>query len=410
MLQNKTNFDGIAYAKINIDSAKSKLQYKLGDIMSKTLLLSPEKSANQYANMPRGILTIDGSANILNGKLRTYNLTISPSETVVGIYFKGSVYKTTIRSVERGAYSFSISGNYADLTDIYFAFISKNQVVLCGGTYNDCIADIKEQIFDQKPPVAQPSVKDEKDYISVAEEDINDFFMQNDTKLRLDDIESSSASTDNVNVQADFTQTMPYMEMPLSDNAFETASGVYPIQNEAIEFAEQIVQDESAISNEAKDVENITTASDDDINNTSNENLNYADTVTKQQLTQDELKKENEQSVAGDFFSNIGDQLNELLANYPLDEELNAIVPDAKFVKIADNETGESYVLGVINQNGSPRYLAYGIPSSYDSEPPDSMRGKCQWLPTDLTDPLSDGYYIIYQDMQTGNLINIDIV
>ena len=132
---------------------------------------------------------------------------------------------------------------------------------------------------------------------------------------------------------------------------------------------------------------------------TRNENVNEDDSQTTSSRT-----------FAGDFFANISDQLDELLGSYPLDEELNAIVPDAKFVKIADSETGESYVLGVINQNGAPRYLAYGIPSTYDSEPPESMKGKCQWLPTDLTDPLSDGYYIIYQDTQTGNLINIDIV
>lgn len=379
--------------------------------MSKTLLLSPEKSASQYANMPRGILTIDGNARSLNGKLRTYNLTISPSETVVGVYFNGSVYKTSIRPVERGAYSFSLTGNYADLSDIYFAFIYKNQVLLCGGTYGDCIADIKEQIFDEKPATvsAQAQTEESEDYETAAEEDINDFFMQADTKRRLDDIENIHDATENVDTTPAFSQSMPYMDMPLTDNAFET-TGVYPIQNEgeqtdSASVDEPLAQGVNSMPNDTVTVqtenEQLANAMGTDINEKSDD---------ASAVNQAEAQSINSQSFAGDFFANISDQLDELLSSYPLDEELNAIVPDAKFVKIADSETGESYVLGVINQNGAPRYLAYGIPSTYDSEPPDSMKGKCQWLPTDLTDPLSDGYYIIYQDTQTGDLINIDIV
>lgn len=377
--------------------------------MSKTLLLSPEKTVSQYANMPRGILTIDGNARSLNGKLRTYNLTISPNETVVGVYFNGVVYKAGIHSVERGAYSFSLTGDYADLSDIYFAFIYKNQVLLCGGTYSDCIADIKEQIFDEKPAPAsaQSITNDTDDYETVAEEDINDFFMQADTKRRLDNIENIHNDAENVDSAPTFSQSMPYMEMPLTDNAFETA-GVYPIQNDVEPVDNESVENKQTVSAteqsaditvNADSVPDADTSSFAEPNLTRNENVNQDDNQTTSSRT-----------FAGDFFANISDQLDELLGSYPLDEELNAIVPDAKFVKIADSETGESYVLGVINQNGAPRYLAYGIPSTYDSEPPESMKGKCQWLPTDLTDPLSDGYYIIYQDTQTGNLINIDIV
>lgn len=370
--------------------------------MSKTLLLSPEKTARQYTNMPRGILTIDGDTKSLNGKLRTYNLTMNLSETVVGVYFNANVYKTSLRPVEKGAYAFSLSGNYADLSDIYFAFICKNQVLLCGGTYGDCIANIKEQFFDENPDPDTTQTQPNDDYATIAEEDINDFFMQADTKRRLDDLENIHNDAQNVDTSQAYSQSMPYMDMPNLDNAFD-ATNIYPIQNENESMqAGKLVDGTPYEDANATPFENL--------NNTHEQNFDPAKMGESANESLAEAQTSNEKEFAGEFFANISEQLDELLTSYPLDDELNAIVPDAKFVKIADSETGESYVLGVISQDGSPRYLAYGIPSTYDSEPPDSMKGKCQWLPTDITDPLSDGYYIIYQDTQTGDLINIDIV
>ena len=341
--------------------------------MSKTLLLSPEENSQVHANMPRGILTIDGSVKFLVGKLRTYNLTLSPSEVVVGIYYKGKVLRASLRAVERGAYAFNLDGDFRDMSDIYFAFLVGQQVVLCGGTYGDSIVDIKQMLFESQ----NHTPASELDYEEASEEDVRNFFMKEENISRLEGEELIHKKNTNVDIHA-----MPYMDSINVDTFGESA--VYPIT--------------TPVDNVA--MNEVSTPTDNDID-TESEPVNIGILPEQEQTADSEIS---------DFFDNINAQLDELMHNYPADDELNAIVPDAKFVRITDNESGENYILGIIYQEGEPRYLAYGIPGTYDSDPPEQMKGKCQWLPTDLTDPLSDGYYIIYQDTHTGNLVNIDIV
>ena len=110
-------------------------------------------------------------------------------------------------------------------------------------------------------------------------------------------------------------------------------------------------------------------------------------------------------SASLDFLNDIIYQLDEMLTKYPEDSTLNTIIPNSKFVCV---DGPDRYVLGVIYENSQLKYIAYGVPSPYNSLPPNDFGKHYQWLPINSRDVMSDGYYMIFQDALTGALIEID--
>ena len=66
------------------------------------------------------------------------------------------------------------------------------------------------------------------------------------------------------------------------------------------------------------------------------------------------------------------------------------------------------YVVGIIYHNHDIKYICYGVPGTYENEPPVEMRHYSQWLPTDTTDPYNNGYWVMYQDADTGENIYLN--
>ena len=71
-------------------------------------------------------------------------------------------------------------------------------------------------------------------------------------------------------------------------------------------------------------------------------------------------------------------------------------------------ETGEYYVVGLMYENGEIKYVCYGIPSVYGDEPPKELKGFAQWLPIDSTKSDGFGYWITYQDAETGENVKLE--
>ena len=92
---------------------------------------------------------------------------------------------------------------------------------------------------------------------------------------------------------------------------------------------------------------------------------------------------------------------------YPQDDLLNSIIPESRFIKV-DN-ADQSYVLGIIYEDKMMKYLAYGVPATYNSIPPADLGNNYQWLPLNPEDVMSDGYFMIYQNVLTGNIVDLTI-
>lgn len=120
------------------------------------------------------------------------------------------------------------------------------------------------------------------------------------------------------------------------------------------------------------------------------------------------LKVENSPEIAPEtFYEEIKDQITALFEKFPEETFLVEIIPGSKWVKVDYEESGEYYVVGLIYENSSIKYVCYGLPGIYSPTPPSEMFGRCQWLPLDPEKPEEFGYWLMYQDAESGESVEV---
>lgn len=103
----------------------------------------------------------------------------------------------------------------------------------------------------------------------------------------------------------------------------------------------------------------------------------------------------------GNFYERMKDEIENVLTAYPEEGALCEVVENSRWVRI-DYGEGKFYVFGVIEKDGSPAYICYGIPSDNSERPPESLSGLSAYLPAG-----GGGYWIMYQDASTGASVKI---
>ena len=137
--------------------------------------------------------------------------------------------------------------------------------------------------------------------------------------------------------------------------------------------------------------ETVTTASND--NKTNYENV------------ENETTNNNEPT----FYEQRKDQLDELFDKYPREEKLEQLVDNSKWVKIEyDKVPNKHYVVGVIYDGDTIKYICFGVPGTMDTPPEDDLKEYSQWLPCDILNPKDNGYWVMYQDATNGKNIILD--
>lgn len=105
------------------------------------------------------------------------------------------------------------------------------------------------------------------------------------------------------------------------------------------------------------------------------------------------------------FYDMIADQIDEIFNRYPREHKLESLVDNSKWAKLDADTDNKHYVVGIINIDNDIKYICYGVPGTYNQEPPIEMRKYSQWLPTDVRNPYTSGYWVMYQDANTGENI-----
>lgn len=105
------------------------------------------------------------------------------------------------------------------------------------------------------------------------------------------------------------------------------------------------------------------------------------------------------------FFSQIKTQVDSLFEKSNHEEFLEEIIPNSKFVKVEYEESGDYYILGLIYEEDSLKYVVYGVPGVYQKNPPKEISGYPVWLPLDKDRNESFGYWLSYQDADTGESV-----
>lgn len=123
---------------------------------------------------------------------------------------------------------------------------------------------------------------------------------------------------------------------------------------------------------------------------------------------EDKIVPEEEIIEEESFFDGIKEQITTLFDKFPEEEILKEIIPESKWAKIDMEDKGEYYVVGLMYENDAIKYVCYGIPGVYGDEPPKELKGFAQWLPIDCTKSQGFGYWITYQDAETGENVKLE--
>ncbi len=102
------------------------------------------------------------------------------------------------------------------------------------------------------------------------------------------------------------------------------------------------------------------------------------------------------------FYEMIADQLEEIFDKYPKESNLEKLIDNSRWAKVIFENDANYYVVGIIYSDDDIKYICYGVPGSYSNEPPPELLGYSQWFPVDMKDPYSKGYWVMYQDADTG--------
>ncbi len=111
---------------------------------------------------------------------------------------------------------------------------------------------------------------------------------------------------------------------------------------------------------------------------------------------------------AEDFYHLIKDQLDELFDKFPRNAMLEQVVDNSKWVTIDYENAGKDYVVGLLyGSENNLEYIAYGVPGDLNNPPPSQIADYSQWLPLDSENPQGEGYWVMFQDANTGDSVRL---
>ena len=113
--------------------------------------------------------------------------------------------------------------------------------------------------------------------------------------------------------------------------------------------------------------------------------------------------RENERAC---YYDQVKGELRDLFTSHPAEEELEKCVPFSRWARVTFARN-KYYTVGVISDENRPKYICYGVPADRRDEPPEALKGKCSFLPLSLFDPDGKGYWMMFQDAETGQCVKI---
>ena len=103
------------------------------------------------------------------------------------------------------------------------------------------------------------------------------------------------------------------------------------------------------------------------------------------------------------YYQTIKEKLDKIIDSYERDYNLCSLIPNSTFVKI-NYDSNRFYSVGIVYELGTIKYVCYAVMGSYLSAPPE-LSTFCEFIPLSPYSPLKDGYYVIFQNAQTGEIV-----
>ena len=362
-------------------------------MLCKTIILSNSQNLNN--NSPKGILTLSEDAGKTKGKIRLYNIITLPSQTKIGLYVNEKVHICPIVK-KPNHYEFYLNYNIDISQSIYCALIDNSnndkKVLLEGGSFNGFY-------FTDSPLDAVLEAKDEQ-----LEQTIDTAIKQAETceECNCNNCEYKKYFYQNYTASNSKPEAIASLDTKSDEATNIIDNNTNPSSIEACKMLEEDFVD----NNQKSVIDKLQNEIYTDLNNIESKSLNTQSALNNNiDLKTENNNNNNNNNEQSQFLNDIIYQLDEMLNSNPEDDVLNSIIPNSRFVRIASDNP---YVLGVIYENDLLRYIAYGVPAQYNTLPPAELSQHYQWLPLNPRDVMSDGYFMIYQDALSGNLVEIN--
>ncbi len=324
---------------------------------SKTIILSLENEKG------RGILTIYQEEDLLQCRIRLYNIEPLSKYCKLGIYHNNQVYSANLLKKE-DVYTSSMVGDFDIDQDFYSAIIdtnNNNKVLLCGGTYAGFFFN-EQPNFENKFNSFQPAkISEDLDYKPKTNNHVFDEITKEDPTTNLYSPPLNAQACDD----CEKCKTCKYKEFFYSQNSIKV---------------EETKQESPYIVGQ------------------NTPNIHHS--------TNQEINSKTETADHNSILKSLLPQFKYVFENYPPDETLNNLLTNAKFVKIEEEE--KSYSIGAIYENDEMKYICYAVLCNYNSPAPEELGKHYQWLPLDKEDPLSEGYYIVFQDTVDLKIVELN--
>lgn len=107
------------------------------------------------------------------------------------------------------------------------------------------------------------------------------------------------------------------------------------------------------------------------------------------------------------FFSAKRAEIEGILSSHAPEPALAKIIPESQWVRIEYAEN-KHYVVGLIKENGTEKYICYGVPSKYSVYPPSELALYCSFIPLSVFDLQGDGYWMLFQDAISGESVKFN--
>lgn len=107
------------------------------------------------------------------------------------------------------------------------------------------------------------------------------------------------------------------------------------------------------------------------------------------------------------FFREKKHELDALFSSNAPYPNLSSVIPESKWVKISVNDE-KYYVVGLVNENGTPKYICYGVPATYSAYPPTELAGYCSFVPLSVFNLKGEGFWMIFQSADSGDCVKLN--
>ena len=314
----------------------------------------------------KAVLSLEEDGVGINGRLRLYNFSFEPAGiSSLGFYVDKKVYKAGL----------TLKGHM-----VYEFFLSLLQIP---NKFSCAVVNFQNA---QATPILYGSSDGNQDdiYGNIITEISNDSSVQN-TKNVLDKFGVDFDEEEKKQIDKDIDNALCE-----SGNCAECVYKKYFYENHKSQKFSQNV---------------MTAQSDEKENNGSSFENNFNVIDEKEKIPQDSQKDENAQKTESEiiFFDKLKPQIDKLFENNPVEDNLQNLIPDSKWVKVEYEEDGDFFVFGLLyDDKQNVRYVCYGVPAVFDEEPPKELSGYPIWLPLDRKNEKGFGYWLTYQDATTG--------